>query len=139
MKKEATQKNLVRVLDANLNRVKEGLRVCEDIVRFFYNEKGITAAFKNMRHEITDIAAGFESKMLVGSRDVTADVGRLTTVSETVRKDVEGLFCANIQRVKESLRVLEEFSKFFDVKIAESFKLIRYKVYDLEKKTLELM
>jgi len=39
-----------------------------------------------------------------------------------------------MQRVKESARVLEEFSKLIDRKVSVGFKNIRYGIYEIEKK-----
>ena len=37
--KEEINSSLYRVIDANLNRLKEGIRVIEDIFRYIYNNK----------------------------------------------------------------------------------------------------
>ncbi len=126
-----------RVIDANFNRAKEGLRVCEDMARFIIDDRGLTAGYKNVRHQLTAAAAGFGLKGIVRARDVAGDVGRLTSVSESSRGNVADIFYANTQRVKESLRVLEEFAKLTSSVLAERFKVLRYKVYGLEKKALE--
>lgn len=68
------------------------------------------------------------------SRDVKRDVGKKTAYRESKRKDIADVFYANIERVKESLRVLEEVSKLLDKKISQHFKKIRFRVYELEKK-----
>ena len=43
---------MLRLLDANLNRIGEGLRLLEDISRFIINDASLSAALKSMRHEI---------------------------------------------------------------------------------------
>ena len=63
-------------------------------------------------------------------------MGKKTTHSELKRVKVEDILFANLQRIKESVRVLEEFSKLVDVKAAEDFKKLRYKFYALEKKII---
>jgi hypothetical protein len=47
------------------------------------------------------------------------------------------VFYANSQRAKESLRVLEEFAKLRDRRLAEDLKKLRYQVYALEKNVIE--
>lgn len=126
-----------RVIDANFNRAKEGLRVCEDTARFILDDKDLTAGYKNVRHELTAAAEAFGLRTIVRSRDVTGDVGRPTTVSESRRGNIADIFYANTQRVKESLRVLEEFAKLSSGEPAEKIKALRYKVYGLEKKALK--
>ena len=46
---------IYRVIDVNLNRSREGLRVCEEVARFILNNKSITARFKALRHDIQRI------------------------------------------------------------------------------------
>ncbi len=125
---------IYRVMDANFNRAKEGLRVCEDICRFVYDQRQWTAGFKAVRHQLTGAAVGLGISRLVASRDIEGDVGKKTLSSELVRRKVDDIFYANAQRVKESIRVLEEFAKLKDRRIAEDFKRSRYRMYALEKR-----
>ena len=125
-----------RVIDANYNRAKEGLRVCEDIFRFLRDDPKMTARFKKVRHGVTAAVARFGLKDIVAARDIRADVGRGTIKRESSRGDVGDIYYANAQRVKESLRVLEEFAKLKDARTAERLKKLRYAVYDIEKDTL---
>lgn len=129
-----TSKGLYRIMDANVNRTKEGLRVCEDIARYVWNKKELTRSFKDLRHALTEIVVKVGMAKLLVTRDVSADVGRPSSASEAVRQDVNGVFMANVQRVKESLRVLEEMTKLIDPLLAEEFKGLRYKVYVLEQR-----
>ncbi len=128
-----------RVVDANYNRSKEGLRVCEDLCRFVWNEPDLTARFKRVRHGLTTAISAFGLKDIVAARDIVGDVGRSTIGSESRRGSVADVFYANIQRVKESLRVLEEFAKLRDVKVSVRLKKLRYSVYDIEKSVLGKM
>jgi thiamine-phosphate pyrophosphorylase len=128
---------LSRLVDANLNRVREGLRVCEDIARFILDDTRITRSFKALRHSVSALAERMNKKKLVllASRDVRRDIGKSTSVREGRRKDLGDIFAANIQRSKESLRVLEETTKLVNAGISRDFKKIRFRVYALEKKT----
>ncbi len=134
--KRNPDRSLYRILDANINRTKEGLRVCEDLCRYVWNQKTFTRTLKNLRHELTQIILDLDIQKTLDARHIQGDVGRGSTVSESKRKDIKGVFAANIQRVKESLRVLEEVSKLIDVKIASKLKALRYKVYALEQKVI---
>ncbi len=125
---------LYRVMDANLNRAKEGLRVCEDICRFVYDHRGGTNGLKTIRHQLTDAAVGVGIPKLVAARNIEGDVGKTTVKSELARRKIDDIFYANAQRVKESIRVLEEFAKLKDRRIAENFKKLRYRLYALEKR-----
>jgi len=127
---------LLRLIDANMNRLQEALRVSEDIARFLLNDKALTRSFKTLRHRARKAISSLgEGEMaLVNSRNIEKDIGKKTGASERCRKNIRGVFLANTQRAKESSRVLEETSKLFNKKTAEEFKNIRYRIYGLEKK-----
>lgn len=130
---------IYRILDANLNRATEGARVCEEVARFIINDRRLTAQFKNIRHQFFKLFNLSAREKFIKKRDSKQDVGRSLLRGELKRNDHQEIFYANMQRVKESMRVLEEFYKLIDVKVAIEFKKIRYQVYEIEKKvTLKL-
>ncbi|MCA9407919.1 MAG: thiamine-phosphate pyrophosphorylase [Candidatus Omnitrophica bacterium] len=131
---ENVDQNLLRIIDANLNRVREGLRVCEDVCRFILNKEDETARFKNIRHHLSKICLMVDFKEILKARNIEADVGVHSTVSELTRENVTDIFLANAQRVKESIRVLEEFYKLIDKNVAQEIKSTRYQFYALEKR-----
>lgn len=133
---DTASKQLYRILDANFNRSKEGLRVCEDLCRYIWNQRTFTRAFKYLRHELTGIVTGLGIQKVLEARHIQGDVGRATSVSESKRKNINAVFLANSQRVKESLRVLEEVTKLIDAGISSKLKVLRYKVYALEQKVI---
>lgn len=131
---------LYRIIDANLNRSREGLRVCEDIARFALNSRPLTEELKSVRHDISDIVKKFAKKLgsLSAARDSDGDVLRCSGfASEMKRSSLDDVFAANIERVKESLRVLEELFKMIDNKSSSKFCGLRFKVYAIEKKALK--
>ena len=123
---------LFRVCDANLNRLKEGIRVIEDIMRYRDNNKEISRKLKNLRH----LARIEEYKELLKNRDSINDVLRATQESELNRTDIESILAANFKRGQESSRVLEELFKLHSVAYSENFKHIRYELYDIEKEIM---
>ncbi|MCK4852147.1 MAG: thiamine-phosphate pyrophosphorylase [Candidatus Omnitrophica bacterium] len=128
-------KGVYRILDANLNRVMEGIRVCEDIVRFSSNDEVLTSKLKAFRHDVFIAVKDLRKehlRELVSSRD-TRDVGIKSSNSEKRRENLVDLFLANTQRGKESLRVLEEVLKLFDQELSQKFKRFRFKLYEIEK------
>lgn len=129
-------KKILRIIDANLNRLMEGLRVCEEIIRFIFSSRKLTLEFKNLRHDAVKTAKGWgiDKALLLGSRDTKEDVGKASTKSEMNRNSYKDIFYANIQRAKESIRVLEEFAKLDSLSTAANFKKLRYKLYQIEKK-----
>ncbi|MBU1997038.1 MAG: thiamine-phosphate pyrophosphorylase [Candidatus Omnitrophica bacterium] len=131
------EKMLLRIVDANFNRAKEGLRVCEDICRFIIDNKRLTINFKNVRHDLTKIISSLKFKTVIVARNIEGDIGKGSTVSEFKREKLFDVFIANSQRAKESVRVLEEFSKLLNKKLAQDLKSLRYKIYSYEKKVIE--
>ncbi len=135
MQKISLKNSIDRIIDANINRLKEGLRVSEEITRFYLSNYKFTSELKNLRHKIDALAKGLPVTIkLVKQRDASKDVGRNIYVNELKRKNIQDIFFANMQRVKESVRVLEEFSKLININTAVGFKKIRYRIYELEKK-----
>jgi len=93
--------DVCRVIDANLNRSKEGLRVCEEIARFILDSRGLAAAFKKIRHGIDAVAGGsYKTCMLLDVRNSNEDVGRLNSRGELKRRSCKDIFWANMQRVE---------------------------------------
>ena len=130
---KVTDQRVFRILDANVNRVKEGLRVCEDISRFAADKSSLTRRLKQCRHALTEAVTRLPRQTLLSARDVPRDIGRRTAFQESKRQNINDIFLANAQRVKESLRVLEELAKLFDGSLAERLKRLRYRFYSVEK------
>lgn len=124
--------DLYRVIDANLNRLKEGIRVVEDIVRYRDNNKDFSSQLKQLRHK----AKIKETLELLKERDSVNDVLRTTIKSELNRTDISAIILANFKRAQESARVLEELYKLHSTEYSENFKQIRYELYTLEKSIL---
>lgn len=124
---------LYRVIDANLNRLKEGVRVVEDLMRYLYNNKDLSKKLKDIRH----LCRYEDVDMLLKHRDSIKDVLRPTSESELSRADLKSILIANFKRAQESGRVLEELFKLYDAKNSEKFKHIRYELYDLEKEVIK--
>ena len=133
-------KSCARIIDANINRTKEGLRVCEEITRFIFNSRKLTERLKETRHSIDPLAKRLAPLYtLIKERKSRQDIGKNILANEMRRGGFEDIFFANIQRVKESIRVLEEFSKLINKECAAGFKEIRYGVYEIEKQASKLM
>ncbi len=129
MTKEPLSPELFRVIDANLNRLKEGVRVVEDIMRYRDNNKELSKKLKELRHK----SRIDETLELLTHRDSINDVLRPSTSSELNRTDITSIITANFKRAQESSRVLEELFKLHSAEYSENFKYIRYELYNLEK------
>ena len=114
-----------RLLDANVNRAREGLRVLEDICRFILDDMQLTDKIKTIRHSLKDLV-DIPDGLLVASRGADEDVARGRSVPRRV--DLRQIVAANAKRAAEALRVLEEFCAR-----GSAIKDQRYLVYDLEK------
>ncbi|MFN5513904.1 MAG: thiamine phosphate synthase [Cyanobacteriota bacterium] len=120
---------LARLLDANLNRAREGLRVIEDWCRFGLDSAELTERCKQIRQEL----APWHGEDLRQARDTAGDVGAaLSHPQEELRQDLQAVLLANLCRAQESLRVLEEYGKLRDPEMGKVCKRLRYQVYILE-------
>ena len=129
----------LRLIDANANRAREGLRVIEEVARMLWDNGELTKNIKGKRHKITELIATLpvSGKDLLIARESSTDVGQPTTIgNEQEREDMEGLLISNFKRVEEALRVLEEFIKLEDTECAEGFKQLRFRVYTIEKEMI---
>jgi len=123
------QSKLFRLIDANLNRLKEGIRVIEDINRYLYDNKEVASKLKSLRH-----LAKIENYLdLLPHRDIQNDVLKESVKSEMERENIGGILLANYKRSQEAARVLEESFKLIDPEKSEDFKKIRYRLYSLEQ------
>jgi len=123
-----------RMLDANFNRLSEGLRVLEDCHRFVLKDEDISSTIKHLRHQASEL---FVSLNLIQSRQTESDHGRFVSgAQEYQRNSLEDLLKSNFKRVEQSLRVLEELSKLDSEARAKALEAMRYKVYELEQRSL---
>lgn len=129
MSLEHAPNHLLRLIDANLNRLREGIRVVEDIRRYCFDDKTNASLLKELRH-LARIDEHFFT--LLASRDILGDVLKQTTTSELSREDLTSITIANIKRAQESARVLEESLKLYSAKESQKFKDIRYELYNIE-------
>jgi len=129
----------LRIIDANLNRVGEGLRLLEEIARLLLDDAPLTQQLKNMRHELIRIDQDFY-KQLLQSRNSENDVGMdLEVTGEEKERELPMVLMANARRVQESLRILEELSKIPDIAPnldSEKFKHARFTLYTIEQELL---
>lgn len=99
------------------------------------DSRDLTREFKKIRHATDPVfKTVYPYPELIRHRASETDAGRNIQLNELERKNPQDIFFANMQRIKESLRVLEEFSKLTDKKSALKFKKIRYLAYGTEKK-----
>ncbi|MDR1244684.1 MAG: hypothetical protein LBJ98_01745 [Endomicrobium sp.] len=131
LKKNNSKESVFRIIDANLNRCREGLRVVEDSLRFILDDKILYKNIRSIRHGVDKILRNKYGE-LIKKRDSVEDSGR--QILETATKELPAVIIANFKRAEESLRVLEEYSKVFVPETSADFKKQRYLTYTTEKK-----
>lgn len=137
-----TGRNLFRVLDANLNRAREGLRVCEEVARLVRDDAALTRRCRRLRYAVERAARTLPGKKLLRARDSRLDVGRPALRGKPKgHRKMQDLVAANLKRVQEALRVLEEFSRLGYPSAGRArqdlagraFGTLRFKAYSLEQ------
>ncbi len=128
-----------RIIDVNLNRFNEGMRVIEELFRFYFDDPQMTNISKTFKHDFTSfLKKRFKITQLYISRDIAMDVGKtISTEEEIIRIGVEDIFYANAGRVKEAIRTVEEYLKLYDKELSKKIEKLRYQFYDIEKKMAE--
>ena len=70
--------NVLRIIDANFNRAREGLRVIEDGLRFYYGgNETCVKRLKELRHSLAKgVGENFGFSPLKKQRDSAGDIGK---------------------------------------------------------------
>ncbi len=122
-----------QLIDANLDRAREGLRVIEDWCRFGISRKDFVITIKDWRQRL----GMCHKKKYKQARFTKKDAGLgLKHPSQLERIEPWEIITANCARVQEALRVIEEFSRNSDHRLAETASIIRYGLYEIEKEIL---
>ena len=136
---EAISGQTLRIIDANLNRIGEGLRLLEDTARLLLNDASLTQQLKTMRHELVKGDWSF-NKQLLQARNSEGDVGiNIETPEQEKQRELPLMVVANSRRVQESLRTVEELAKIPGItpKLnSEKFKQARFNLYTIERNLL---
>jgi len=129
----------LRIIDANLNRASEGLRLLEDLARLQLNDAQLTQQLKTLRHEIVRGDWPFNQQLLQ-ARNSTGDVGiDIEVPGEEKQRELPLMVVANARRIQESLRVLEELAKIPSIAPeldSEKFQKARFSLYSIEQTLL---
>ncbi len=134
---DGMDRQILRLLDANLNRAVEGIRVLEEAARMLGNDSGLTRDLKGLRHALVGIVrdGGDLDAQLLLSRNSEGDVLRDGEIpSERARAGLDAVIRANAGRAQEAVRSLEEYVKLVRPELSVRFKGIRFGLYDLEKR-----
>jgi len=124
---------IAQLIDANLDRAREGLRVMEDWCRFGLKRSDFSIQIKDWRQQLGVHHHNIYRKARLTSNDPAMGVSHPL---QQVRTTPESVFIANSSRVQEALRVIEEFTRTTDPRLCEIATKIRYKAYEIELKVL---
>jgi thiamine-phosphate pyrophosphorylase len=121
---------LARLVDANANRAREGLRVLEDLARFVLGRADLAAPFKSLRHDLTAALQRLPAP-LVPNRDTPGDTGTAPSPRGYARAGLPDVADAAASRVAEALRCLEEAAKTLGPPdLSRALESLRYRAYD---------
>ena len=123
------QQAIERLLDANLDRAREGLRVIEDWCRFGLERPDLVSRTKDFRQRLGRCHLARYKLARHTATDPAAGMGH---GAQAERQGAPAVVAANCGRVQEALRVLEEFGRSEAVPLAAEAAAIRYGLYDLE-------
>jgi len=132
------QQVALRIIDANINRLREGLRVVEEYIRYRPSLQSTEALqqCKQLRHKTGKLSALFDSGHLLLARDIETDpLSEGFSANELVRRSTAHICMASLKRCQEAARVIEEYAKLVidqqnDLALT---KQIRFALYSLEK------
>jgi len=122
-----------RILDANLNRLNEALKLIEDISRFTTRDRILLTKIRQIRQELLSVKKALPWTRFIKYRDSQHDPGRRISFDSTPRHSITDIVISNFTRAKESSRVLEEVLKAVYPNISKKIKKIRFLIYDIEK------
>ena len=124
---------IAKLIDANLDRAREGLRVMEDWCRFGLKRNDFSIQIKDWRQQLGAHHLKIYRKARHTSEDPAKGVSHPLQKSRSTPEDI---FIANSSRVQEALRVIEEFTRITDPNLSELATKIRYETYEIEIKVI---
>ncbi|MBU1260675.1 MAG: thiamine phosphate synthase [Planctomycetes bacterium] len=123
-----------RIIDANFNRAREGLRIAEEFCRFALENQPLAGRCKEIRHRLTSAVMKLDSQKLISARDTENDIGCGMEVAGQMKRDsLEDCVTAGFARTTEALRTIAEAACAIDSKFGGEFEKLRYDCYILEK------
>ena len=126
---------IYQIIDANLDRAREGLRVLEDWARFGLGKEKYVERIKNFRQ----LLGKNHLEIYKQSRNHIEDKCKgLTHQEQLNRKTSEQIISSNSGRVQEALRVIEEFTRLNNNELSKIASEIRYEIYTIEIDILNL-
>jgi len=137
------------MIDANLNRSSEGLRVLEDVARFVLNDSELSRRLRTLRHDLAQETKSLRIGLL-SQRGSEHDVGGPHSISLPSRErrpntetpslpGLTDLVTANAKRAEEALRVIEELARLPELSPPlnpSRFEQARFALYAFERELI---
>lgn len=128
-------RDVIRIVDANLNRAREALRLIEDHARFALDDVDAATRAKHARHSLRTLVDALGADALLAARAILSDVGRdAKTPGEMNRPAAEDVVRAAFARLSEATRTLGEYAKLAAPMAAGPLESLRYAAYELEQR-----
>ena len=129
--------DLYRILDAGIDRAREAIRVVEDYCRFALDDPFLCREAKELRHDLVEAIADLPAHRLLEARETQRDAGaQISTATEVTRDSLRAVATANLKRLQEALRSLEEHAKVLIPRTGAALERLRYRAYTLERSVL---
>ncbi len=134
----------LRIIDANLNRLSEGLRLLEDVARFMLPDASLSRQLKTLRHDLAEATKPLGLQLLA-QRDSEHDVGSAIRLPSQLKGErpeetqlgLPEVITANARRAEEALRVIEALAKLPQINPMLNparFEQARFTLYTLEQR-----
>lgn len=127
---------MLRIIDVNINRLDESLKLIEDVIRFQLEQRQLLTQIRKIRNDFLYLKKALPLTQTIGARRSHKDLGRKHKFDSDTKKDQTGLILSAFSRAKESSRTIEEALKAVIPRLSSSTKKIRFQIYDLEKETM---
>ncbi len=127
----------LRIIDANINRTREALRVIEEYARFALDDRDAAETLKRCRHDLRLIMDAIGPDALLAARDIAGDVGKEIKTDRELRRDsTTDVAQAAFVRLSEAARVLGEYGKLISPDVARAAEQLRYRTYGLQQQII---
>ena len=120
---------VARLIDANLDRAREGLRVVEDWCRFGLERDDLVISLKDWRQRLGQL---HRDRYKQARSTATDPAAGLDHPAQLDRHSPRHVVAANCARGQDALRVMEEYGRCSDPPLAAASAAIRYGLYDLK-------
>lgn len=132
----AIPRKIARIIDININRFSEGMKVVEDLMRFYWQDQETLFKLRKWKNFFWQHFGQYRNQV-VFARTSHQDIGRKIDFDIQKRNKIIDVVNVNFKRCQESARVLEEIFKEASPPQSRFCKTLRFALYDIEKSFLK--